>query len=134
MGGYDMLIILPDKMDAVKNLEDVFLKKSKNYAYLLSNMTVHNVELDVPKFKFESDLNLEKTMQKVSEKNIVVLHTFTDDLIGKHKYFVPTSAEPPWQYCQRPLSFTSFFLLFDAHARDIVFSSPLNEQENQIIL
>jgi len=61
-----MLIILPDKMDAVKDLENVFLKKHKNYAYLLNNMTIHDVELDVPKFKFESDLDLVKTMQKVS--------------------------------------------------------------------
>lgn len=64
-GGYEMLIILPDKMDAVKDLENVFLKNSKNYAYLRGNMTVHNVELDVPKFKFESDLNLQKTMEKL---------------------------------------------------------------------
>jgi len=66
-----MLIILPDKMDAVKDLENLFLKNSKNYAYLRGNMSVHNVELDVPKFKFESDLNLEKTLEKVSTKNIV---------------------------------------------------------------
>jgi len=67
-----MLIILPDKMDAVKDLENGFLKSAKNYAYLLGNMTIHNVELDIPKFKFESDLNLEKTMEKVSVKNIVI--------------------------------------------------------------
>ncbi|CAI6368264.1 unnamed protein product [Macrosiphum euphorbiae] len=65
VGGYEMLIVLPDKMDAVKDLENVFLKKSKNYAHLLNNMTIHNVELDVPKFKFESDMDLEKTMQKL---------------------------------------------------------------------
>lgn len=65
VGGYEMLIILPDKMDGVKDLENVFLKKSKNYAYLLGNMTVYNVELDVPKFRFKSDLNLEKTMQNL---------------------------------------------------------------------
>jgi serpin B len=64
-GGYEMLIILPDKMDAVKDLENVFLKKAKNYANLVNNMTIHNVELDVPKFKFESDMNLEKTMKKL---------------------------------------------------------------------
>lgn len=73
-----MLIVLPDKMDAVKDLENVFLKKSKNYAHLLNNMTIHNVELDVPKFKFESDMDLEKTMQKVSVKHIPgYMHVFT---------------------------------------------------------
>ncbi|CAH1713878.1 unnamed protein product [Aphis gossypii] len=65
VGGFEMLIILPDKMDGVKDLENGFLKNAKNYAYLLSNMTIHNVELDIPKFKFESDLNLEKTMEKL---------------------------------------------------------------------
>ncbi|KAF0774196.1 thyroxine-binding globulin-like [Aphis craccivora] len=66
VGGFEMLIILPDKMDAVKDLENGFLKSAKNYAYLLGNMTIHNVELDIPKFKFESDLNLEKTMEKLA--------------------------------------------------------------------
>lgn len=63
-------------MDAVKDLENGFLKNAKNYAYLLGNMTIHNVELDIPKFKFESDLNLENTMEKVSVKNIVICIIF----------------------------------------------------------
>lgn len=82
-----MLIILPDKMDAVKDLEKGFLKNAKNYAYLLGNMTIHNVELDIPKFKFESDLNLEKTMEKVSVKNIVIcIHFFYNCILLIKKY------------------------------------------------
>jgi len=132
-----MLIILPDKMDALKDLENAFLKKSKNFVHLLNNMTIHNVELDVPKFKFESETNLEKTMQKVSVQNTLsYIHAFTLQsmirLVNINISF--TRTRPPWRCCRRPSGFTGFFLLFDVHARDNVFSSSVHKQENQIIL
>lgn len=61
-----MLIILPDRADGLKDLENAFLKNSKNFAHLQGNLTVHNVTLDLPKFKFESSVSLVKTMEKVS--------------------------------------------------------------------
>lgn len=61
-----MLIMLPDRVDGLKDLENAFLQNSKNFAYLLGNLTVHDVTLDLPKFKFESDVSLVKTMEKVS--------------------------------------------------------------------
>lgn len=64
-GGFDMLIILPDRVDGLKDLENAFLKNSKNFVYLQGNLTVHNVTVDVPKFKFESDVSLVKTMKKL---------------------------------------------------------------------
>jgi len=96
VGGFEMLIILPDKMDAVKDLENGFLKNAKNYAYLLGNMTIHNVELDIPKFKFESDLNLEKTMEKVSVKNIVIcINFFYNCILLIKKYISFVCAKTP---------------------------------------
>lgn len=65
-GGFDMLIILPDKADGLKDLENDFLKNSKNFAYLQGNLTIHDVTVDVPKFKFESDVSLVETLEKVS--------------------------------------------------------------------
>lgn len=70
-----MLIILPDKMDGVHDLEKVFMKNYKNYLNLLKNMAIHNVELDIPKFKFESTLNLKNTLEKVSLPNFVTYIT-----------------------------------------------------------
>lgn len=64
-GGFDMLVILPDKADGLNGLENAFLKDSKNFAYLQGNLTVHDVTVDVPKFKFESDVSLIKTMEKL---------------------------------------------------------------------
>ncbi|XP_025207970.1 leukocyte elastase inhibitor-like [Melanaphis sacchari] len=64
-GGFEMLIIMPDRADGLKDLENTFLKNSKNFAYLLGNLTVHDVTLDLPKFKFESSVNLVKTMEKL---------------------------------------------------------------------
>uniref|UniRef100_A0A2S2PIY9 Serpin B10 n=1 Tax=Schizaphis graminum TaxID=13262 RepID=A0A2S2PIY9_SCHGA len=105
VGGYDMLIILPDKMDAVKDLEKVFLKNAKNYAYLLGNMTIHNVELDIPKFKFESDLNLRSTMEKLGCTDMFSPHADFSELSEsasagklrvsnmKHKSFVDVNEE-----------------------------------------
>lgn len=61
-----MLVILPDRADGLHDLENAFLKDSKNFAYLQGNLTVHDVTVDVPKFKFESDVSLIKTMEKVS--------------------------------------------------------------------
>lgn len=61
-----MLVVLPDRMDGIKSLEKTFLSDSTKFPILLANMTIHNVILAIPKFKFESDLNLEKTMEHVS--------------------------------------------------------------------
>jgi len=104
VGGYDMLIILPDKMDAVKDIEKVFFKNAKNYVYLLGNMTIHNVELDIPKFKFESDLNLENTMKKLGCTDMFSLSADFSELSTsasgklrvssmKHKAFVDVNEE-----------------------------------------
>lgn len=64
-GGFDMLVILPDRVDGLEELENSFLKNSKNFAYLQGNLTVHDVTVDVPKFKFESDVSLVKTLEKL---------------------------------------------------------------------
>ncbi|XP_015380529.1 PREDICTED: serpin B3-like [Diuraphis noxia] len=64
-GGFEMLVILPDKADGLKDLENEFLKNSKNFAYLQGNLTVHDVTVDVPKFKFESDVSLVETLEKL---------------------------------------------------------------------
>ncbi|KAL4149574.1 hypothetical protein QTP88_003500 [Uroleucon formosanum] len=135
-GGYEMLIILPDKMDAVKDLESAFLKKSKNYVHLLNNMTIHNVELDVPKFKFESETNLEKTMQKVSVQNIPS-YAFTLQFmirLGNINISFARANHLDGVVGGRRVLRVFFFILFDAHARDNVFSSSVHKQENQIIL
>ncbi|XP_015380516.1 PREDICTED: leukocyte elastase inhibitor-like [Diuraphis noxia] len=59
-------------LTATKHINIKMLHQTGHFKYFKddrykfsANMTVHNVELDVPKFKFESDLNLEKTMQKL---------------------------------------------------------------------
>jgi len=64
-----MLVILPDKMDGVTDLENTILGDSTKFPILLANLTVHKVVLDLPKFKFESDLNLEKSMRDVSTQS-----------------------------------------------------------------
>lgn len=64
-GGFEMLIILPDRADGLNDLENAFLKNSKNFAHLQGNLTVHDVTLDLPKFKFESSVSLVKTMEKL---------------------------------------------------------------------
>lgn len=61
-----MLVVLPDKMDNVKGLERTFFSDSTKFPILLANLTDHKVELSLPKFKFESDLSLEKTLTTVS--------------------------------------------------------------------
>lgn len=123
-------------MDAVKDLENTFLKKSKNYVHLLNNMTIHNVELDVPKFKFESETNLEKTMQKVSVQNIpsyAFTLQFMIRLVNINISFARANHLDGVVGGRRVLR-VFFFILFDAHARDNVFSSSVHKQENQIIL
>lgn len=61
-----MLVVLPDKMDGLKEVEKTFLGDSTKFPMLLANMTIHNVVLSLPKFKFLSDLNLKETMRNVS--------------------------------------------------------------------
>lgn len=65
-----MLVVLPDKMDGVTELENTILGDSTKFPILLANLTVHKVVLDLPKFKFESDLNLVKPMHDVSTQSI----------------------------------------------------------------
>lgn len=61
-----MLILLPDKMDGVKALENFFLSDSSQFQNLLENLTLHNVVLALPKFKFDSDIDLKLHMNNVS--------------------------------------------------------------------
>lgn len=72
-----MLIILPDRSDGLNDLENAFLKNSKNFAHLQGNLTVHDVTLDIPKFKFESSVSLVKTMEKVSMAHIMRIKQIT---------------------------------------------------------
>ncbi|XP_050430575.1 uncharacterized protein LOC126839339 [Adelges cooleyi] len=62
---FSMVVILPDKMDGVRDVEKVVLKNSKHFPILLANMTTHKVVLAMPKFKFESDLNLQKPLKQL---------------------------------------------------------------------
>lgn len=57
-------------MDGVTDLENTIFGDSTKFPILLANLTVHKVVLDLPKFKFESDLNLEKPMHDVSTQSI----------------------------------------------------------------
>lgn len=66
MNTYDMLVVLPDKMDGLKEVEKTFLSDSAKFPMLLANMTTHKVVLSLPKFKFQSDLNLKENMRNVS--------------------------------------------------------------------
>jgi serpin B len=64
-GDFDLLVVLPDKMDGLKTLEKTFLSDSTKFPVLLASLTTHKVVLGLPKFKFESDLDLEKTMHNL---------------------------------------------------------------------
>ncbi|VVC37412.1 Serpin domain [Cinara cedri] len=61
-GDYDMLVLLPDKMDGVKALEKYILSDSSRFPILIANLTIHKVVLALPKFKFESNINLNSHM------------------------------------------------------------------------
>lgn len=69
-GKYEMVILLPDKMDGVKSLEQSFLSNSSNFLNLLAKMTLHKVVLDLPKFKIDSKMNLKNTLKRVRIQNI----------------------------------------------------------------
>lgn len=60
-----MVILLPDRMDGITALENSFLSEPTKFQALLANMTIHNVILSLPKFKIESNLNLENALKNV---------------------------------------------------------------------
>jgi len=65
-----MLVMLPDKMDGITDLENTILGDAAKFPILLANLTIHKVVLDLPKFDFESDLDLEKSLTNVSTRNV----------------------------------------------------------------
>lgn len=65
-------------MDGVKDLEKSFMKNSKDIIVSIqNNMTLHMVKLDLPKFKFQSEINLQNTLEKVSVQNVVTYKPYT---------------------------------------------------------
>lgn len=65
-GGYSMVVVLPDRINGCIELENMFLSDSKMFSALISNMTVNKVNLDLPKFKYESEFSLKRTLETVS--------------------------------------------------------------------
>lgn len=61
-----MLVVLPDQMDGITDLEKTFLSDSTHFYELVEKMKIHQVVLTLPKFTFESDLNLKTAMVNVS--------------------------------------------------------------------
>lgn len=72
-----MLVLLPDKMDGVYELEKYILKDSSQFPILIANLTKHKVVLALPKFKFETKLNLKSPMNNVS---IVKISKYNSDV------------------------------------------------------
>jgi len=69
-GNFEMLVVLPDKMDGVTGLVQTILSDSTKFPILLANLTVHKVVLDLPMFKFESDLSLNEPMNNLGCGNM----------------------------------------------------------------
>jgi serine protease inhibitor len=61
-----MLVVLPDVMDGIIALEQSFLRDPTNFNALLGKLETHKVVLTLPKFKFESDLDLETAIRNVN--------------------------------------------------------------------
>ncbi|XP_055533855.1 serine protease inhibitor 42Dd-like isoform X4 [Wyeomyia smithii] len=66
-----MLIMLPNERDGLKKLEDTLL--TIDIPYLMTKMYTQEVEVFLPKFKIEFDIDLQETLEKLGIKRM-----FTD--------------------------------------------------------
>lgn len=80
-----MLIIMPYDINGINRLE----KKLKNFDLNEVAMRAlrHEVDVSLPKFKIESDINLKEPLMKVNEHNFLkyIIYYIISFLVGSHE-------------------------------------------------
>lgn len=83
---FSMIILLPKKLDGLGNLEKTLTEE--RLRKMISDLGSREVNLSVPKFKINSDFNLEKILEKMGLKTVFNLSADFSGLTGGKDVFV----------------------------------------------